>query len=230
MFPATPYSEASVFVRQMRRLEQDVLRMGALVENSCRLSHQALFEHNLVAAEAIAPLDKQIDQFYRRIELDCIQLMTLQAPVAQDTRLLGAYMQLIRDLERIGDYAKNLADIAIKLFPHSPHPCMAQIEVMSLQTQTMLATSLVALVDLDAEVGRRIKQMDCAVDAGYETVYHILAQTPLVCSNPSSAPSSHQTLEPFILLALTIRHLERMADHATNIGQRVAFIVTGQRG
>jgi phosphate transport system protein len=193
--------------------------MGALVENSFRLSHQAMFDQNLEVAKVIPLLDKQIDQYYRQIELECATLMTLQAPVAQDLRLLSAFMQLVRDLERIGDYAEDLAEIAIKLFPYPPHPCLPQIAEMSHHAQAMLAASLVALADLDATAGRAIKVLDDKVDTAYETLYQTLAYQRDIKG----------VVEPILLLALVIRHLERMADHATNIGQRVTYIVTGHR-
>ena len=212
--------ERAHFQRRIRRLERDILRMGALVENSFRLSHQALFARNLMAAEQLPLLDKQIDQFYRQIELECAALITLEGPVAQDLRLLSAFMQLVRDLERIGDYAEDLGEIALKIFPYPPHRCVPQIETMSHHAQAMLATSLVALADLDAQAGRSVKRLDDVVDTAYETVYQTLA----------SERDIKGVVEPILLLALVIRHLERMADHATNIGQRVAYIVTGQRG
>lgn len=193
--------------------------MGALVEHSFRLSHQALFSQNLDAPKAISLLDEQIDRYYRQIELECATLMTLEAPVAQDLRILSAFMQLVRDLERIGDYAEDLAEIAIKLFPYPPHPCLPQIEVMSHQAQAMLAKSLEALADLDATAGAIVKQLDDKVDDAYDTLYQTLAYQRDIKG----------VVEPILLLALVIRHLERMADHATNIGQRVTYIVTGQR-
>ena len=205
--------------RALKGLEQDVLRMGALVEQSCRLSHQALFAQNLAAAAAVSALDKQIDRYYRQIELDCATMMTLQAPVSTDMRQLSAFMQLVRDLERIGDYAEDLAELAVKLFPYPPHPCMAEIEEMSANAQGMLAASLVALADLDAIAGKAVKEMDDLVDDAHDRVYNTLAQTR----------NLRGTVEPILLLALAVRHLERMADHATNIGQRVAYIVTGHR-
>lgn len=212
-------SERTQFKRKTRRLEQDVLRMGALVENSFRLAHSSLFARNLVAAREIPILDKRIDRFYRQIELDCASLMTLEAPVAQDMRLFSAVMQLVRDLERIGDYAKDLGELAIKLFPYSPHPCLSEIEVMSHHAQGMLASSLAALADLDAAAGLQVKELDETVDTAYERIYHILAYQRDIKG----------VVEPILLMGLLIRHLERMADHATNIGQRVAYIVTGQR-
>ncbi|MBW4665301.1 MAG: phosphate signaling complex protein PhoU [Chroococcus sp. CMT-3BRIN-NPC107] len=212
--------ERSHFQRRIRRLERDILRMGALVENSFRLSHQALFARNLTAAEQLPLLDKQIDQFYRQIELECVTLLALESPVAQDLRLLSAFMQLVRDLERIGDYAEDLGEIALKIFPYPPHSCLPQIEIMSHHAQAMLATSLVALADLDVQAGRSVKRLDDVVDTAYKTLYQTLANERDIKG----------VIEPILLLVLVIRHIERMADHATNIGQRVAYIVTGQRG
>jgi phosphate transport system protein len=193
--------------------------MGALVENSCWLARKSLFERDLDAAKQIAIQDKQIDQFYRQIEVDCVNLMALQAPVTQDLRLLSAIMQLVRDLERIGDYADDLGEIAIKLFPYPVHPCMDRIQIMSDRCRAMLAMSLAALSDLDAESGLDIKFKDDAVDSDYESLYKLLV----------SQTNIQGSIEPIVLLVLAIRHLERMADHATNIGRRVAYIVTGQR-
>lgn len=209
--------------RQLKRLEQDTLRMGALVEQSFRLSNQALFNRDLAAIQAIPSLDKQIDRFYRQIESDCVILITLQAPASQDSRLIAAFMQLIRDLERIGDYAKDIAEISFKLFPYQTHSELTkiwpEIELMFNHAQAMLATSLTALSDLDAEVGKRVKQLDCTVDDLYAQIYQKLAVQRDIKGS----------IEPFLLIILAIRHLERMADHATNIGQRVAYIVIGHR-
>jgi phosphate transport system protein len=215
------------FRRQVRHLEQNVLRMGALVEHSFRLSHQALFERNLAAAEEIPLLDQQIDRFYRHIEVECLRMMTPPPVEPQDMRLLGAWMQLVRDLERIGDYAEDLGEIAIRLFPYPTHACLADMQTMSTHAQRMLATSLVALADLDATVGKQVKEMDEVVDRLHAQVYAQLAHTPV--GDVATQPPPFARLEPYLLLALASRHLERMADHATNIGQRVAFIITGQR-
>ncbi|MEA5575479.1 phosphate signaling complex protein PhoU [Anabaena sp. UHCC 0451] len=214
-----PNSEKPEPERNIRRLERDVLRMGALVEQSFRLSHQALFARDLTAAEELPRLDKKIDRFYRQIESECTSIMTLQAPTAQELRCLSSFMQLVRDLERIGDYAKDLAEIAIKIFPYPPHASLPEIALMSHHAQAMLATSLVALADLDEVSGRRMKFLDDTVDNAYDTLYQILAYQ-------RDVPG---IIEPILLLTLAIRCLERMADHATNIGQRVAYIVTGQR-
>jgi phosphate transport system protein len=207
------------FDRQLKRIQRDVLRMGALVENSCWLARQALFERDLQAPDQITRQDDQIDEIYRQIEQDCVSLIALQAPVAQDLRLLSALMQLVRDLERIGDYAEDLGEIAVRLFPYPPSPHLKQIQMMCDRCRAMLALSLEALSDLDAETGLAVNLRDDAVDLDYETIYSQLAQQ-------HDVPG---TVEPIVLMILTIRHLERMADHATNIGKRVAYIVTGKR-
>lgn len=207
------------FDRQVKRLQRDVLRMGALVENSFSLAHQALIERDLDSVSQISRQDKQVDQLYRQIELDSVTLIALQSPVARDLRLLSTLMQLVRDLERIGDYAEDLGEISARLFLYPVHPCMAQVEQMFNRCQAMLSMSLMALSDLDAEAGLQVKRKDDAVDDDYEALYNLLAdQTDI-----------QGKAEPILLLALVIRHLERMADHATNIGQRVAYIVTGKR-
>lgn len=217
--PQTSNSERTYLERSLKQVQQDVLRMGTLVEQSFRLSHQCLFFRDLQAAETITYIEKRIDRYYRQIELDCATLMTLQAPVAQDLRLLSAFMQLVRDLERIGDYAQDLTEMGLKLVKYTPHPCMAQVEAMSEHAQLMLATSLVAIADLDAQAGESVKKLDDTVDEAYESLYNLLAYQ-------QDVPG---VVEPILLLGLIVRHLERMADHATNIGQRISYIVTGQR-
>lgn len=207
------------FEREITRIEQDVLRMGALVENSFWLAHTALFDRDLEAATKIDLQDKQIDQFYRQIELDCINLIALQSPVARDLRLLSALMHLVRDLERIGDYAENLGEIAVKLFPYTVPPYMDRMQVMSNRCRAMLSMSLSTLSELDAESALEIKTKDDAVDSDYKILYDLLAKQNTAQPN----------IEPILLLVLAIHHLERMADHATNIGQRVGYIVTGKR-
>ena len=217
--PKANHSEANQLERSLRRVQQEVLRMGTLVEQSFRLSHQALFEQDADALKKIGKIEKQIDIYYRQIESDCATLMTLQAPVAQDLRFLSALMQLVRDLERIGDYAEDLSEIAVMLMKYPPHQALNDIAQMSEHAQLMLATSLVALADLDPSAGERVKELDDVVDDDYDRLYNIIAFQ-------KDVPGF---VEPILLLGLTIRHLERMADHATNISQRVTYIVTGKR-
>lgn len=217
--PKTSRQEANKLERSILRVQQDVLRMGTLVEQSFRLSHQSLFEQDVDATKKLIVLEKQIDAYYRQIESDCATLMTLQAPVAQDLRMLSAFMQLVRDLERIGDCAQDLTEMAVKLMKYPPHKLLSEIAQMSEHAQLMLATSLVALADLDSSAGARVKEYDDIVDDAYDRLYKAIAFL-------QDVPGA---VEPVLLLSLIIHHLERMADHATNISQRVTYIVTGKR-
>ena len=217
--PNASSSEANRLQRSLRKVQQEVLRMGTLVEQSFRLSHQSLFERDLDAVPKILALEKKIDIYYRQIESDCATLMTLQAPVAQDLRLLSASMQLVRDLERIGDCAQDLSEMALKLVKYPEHQTLPEIAQMSEHAQLMLSTSLVALADLDRGAGARVKEYDDIVDDAYDRLYDAIAFQ-------ENIPG---VVEPILLLGMIIRHLERMADHATNISQRVTYIVTGKR-
>jgi phosphate transport system protein len=196
-----------------------MLLMGALVEQSFRLAHRSLFQREIATAEQIPQIDLKIDRFYHHIEVECAELMAVASPVAQDLRRLSAFMQMVRDLERIGDYAKDISAISLKLFPYPEHPCLSAIEQMSHHARAMLEASLAALANLDGTAGPTIHKLDDDVDRAYDEIYQTLA----------SQTNVHGSIEPTILLALTIRHLERMADHATNIAYRVTFIVTGSR-
>ncbi len=207
------------FDRQVKAIQNDVLRMGALVEHSCWLANQALINREISVADQLAKHDKKIDRLYRQIEVNCLQFIALQSPVATDLRLIGALMQMVRDLERIGDYAEDLAEISVKLFPYEPSQYMPEVEQMLLTTRSMLSMGLAALTNLDGEEGLRIKRRDDEVDSGYERIYNLLASEKTVSGS----------VEPLLLMMLTIRAIERMADHATNIGQRVGYIVTGHR-
>jgi phosphate transport system protein len=196
-----------------------MLLMGALVEQSFRLAHRSLFQREIGTAEQIPQIDLEIDRFYHHIEVECAELMAIASPVAQDLRRLSAFMQMVRDLERIGDYAKDISAISLKLFPYPEHPCLVAVEQMSHYARAMLEASLAALANLDGTAGPTIHKLDDDVDRAYDEIYQTLA----------SQTNLQGSIEPTILLALTIRHLERMADHATNIAYRVTFIVTGSR-
>lgn len=193
--------------------------MGALVENSCLLARSALCNRDLEAAQKLKIHDKEVDRLYRQIEVNCVDLLTRPPQDLQELRHVSAFMQLIRDLERIGDYATDIGEVAIKLFPYPVHPCLERIERMLDRCRSMVALSLSSVSDLNAEVGLDIKIKDDAVDTDYEQIYDQLVN--------GTAPVD--SLEIVVLLVLVIRYLERIADHATNVGRRIAYVVTGER-
>jgi phosphate transport system protein len=210
-------TESTPFQRRIRGLEQDVLRMGALVEKSCRLSHEAMFARNLSALQGINDTDREIDKFYRQIDVESAQLMAIASPAAKDLRILNAFIQMVRDLERVGDYAEDLGDLAVKLLPYPVPDCMPELEKMSNTARTMLAKSLIAVAQLDGDARQVIERLDDEVDAGYDAIYNRIA----------NQQNFQGSLEPIMLTTLSMRCLERMADHANNVARRVNYIVTG---
>ena len=128
-------------------------------------------------------------------------------------------MQMVRDLERIGDYTKTIGNSAIKLFPHPVHECMTDIETMLDRCRSMVALCLRSLSELNPDAGLELKRKDDIVDNDYDQIYQQLI----------SIPPTGESVEPIILMVLVIRALERIADHATNVGKRVTYVVTGVR-
>ncbi len=208
----------SRYIQQVEALEQDVLRIGAMVEHSSRLARTALIDGDLDAPARIDAQDRTVDQIYRQIEQDGISLVALQSPVGRDLRLISSLMHISRDLERIGDYAEDLGELAVMLFPHRPHPLLPRLATMLDRARSLLALGLEALTQYDPDAGLELKRLDDAVDRDYTELYTLLVRDP-----------TYQTgIESTALLVLAIRCIERMADHATNIGKRVFFIVNGQ--
>lgn len=205
--------------RRLTRVQRDVLKMGALVESSCMLAREALCNRDLDAAKKIPVQDKEIDTLYRQIEVDCTLLLNLEAPVTRDLRLVSAFMQMVRDLERIGDYTKSIGSAAIKLFPYPVHDCMSDIETMLDRCRSMVALCLRSLSELDPDAGAALKSKDDVVDDDYDRIYAELINTRV----------GNGSVEPVVLMVLVIRALERIADHATNVGKRVTYVMTGER-
>jgi len=200
-------------------LQQDTLRMGALVETAVAEGIQALLTCDLALAERVIAQDDLIDRYYRKLEVDCLDILAFHSPLARDLRHIGTLLQLIRDLERIGDYTVDICETIPDLANYPQPSAILQVRGMAYRCQQMVTLSLTTLTNLDPTGGKQLVRADDAVDADYANLYHTLA-TQKVGLDP---------VEPLLLLLLIIRYLERMADHATNIGLRVAFIVTGER-
>ncbi len=209
---------APFFERQLQRLRTDLLRLGALVEATCQLSYGVLIERNLTAIDLLLLREQEVDRHYHKLTQEAIEILILQAPVAQDLRFLASLLHLSRDLERISDYAVEIAAAAQRLFsyPVTAYP-LGEMQVMFERALVLVSESLSAIADLDVNLAAAIALHDDAVDADYARIYNRL------CSPMAEA----EPVEPRLLLLLVIRNLERMGDHATKIGERVCFIVNG---
>jgi len=207
------------FENEIQQVKDDVLLLGSMVEHAILNSVDALKKRDIKASEKIFDEDKQINKKRFEIENKLMVLIATQQPMAHDLRLLASCMEIISELERMGDYAKGIANINIRmgdaplLKPLIDVPRMAQIGV------DMLHQALTAFVNEDIETARSIPVKDDEVDALYNQVYRELMT--FVIQDP-------KTIERANWLLWVAHNLERVADRVTNICERTIFIATGE--
>lgn len=207
------------FDTQLRELEQDLLRMGSLVEGMVDRSVRSLLERNIEMAEAVIEEDDLVDDLDLSLETQCMRLLALQQPMAKDLRTIGTVLKAITDLERIGDYSVDIARIAIRLMDHPGPLPRVDLAGMNELVKAMHRNTLRAFVDRDLEAVRRICMLD---DDEVDHAYHRLMDELLDLMRRDSSqvvPATH-----FILAG---RSLERIADHVTNVAERIQYMETG---
>jgi phosphate transport system protein len=204
------------FESDMQALKNRLLNMGALVEERVHRAIQALMDRNLGAAEDIARGDQEVNELQIEIDERCLRLFALQQPMASDLRLITAAMKINADLERIGDQAVNIAEQAIRILAHPPLKAIIDLPRMAEIAERMTRESLDAFVRKDAELARAILKRDDEVDELKDHVFRVLLT--YMMADPG-------TIERALALILVSRHLERIADHATNIAEDVIFVV-----
>lgn len=207
------------FNQQILHVKHNVLRMGTLVEEVVEMSVTSLEEKNIELAEKVNVEDNKIDALDIEIENDCMKLLALQQPLAKDLRTIATAMKVITDLERMGDNAVNIAKITIQIGNEPLIKPLVDIPKMYSIVQKMIKLSLDAFVNEDIKLAEEVAEMDQEVDDLYESIVNdILALI---------AQDSTITVQGSKLL-LVGRYLERIADHATNICERVIYMVTGE--
>jgi phosphate transport system protein len=207
------------FENEIQQVKEDVLVLGSMVEKAILDSVEALKKRDIKASEVIFEEDKEINKKRFEIENKLMVLIATQQPMAHDLRLLASCMEIISELERMGDYAKGIANINIRmgelplLKPLIDIPRMAQLGV------EMLHQALTAFVEEDVEAAKAIPVQDDQVDALYNQVYRELMT--FVIQDP-------KTMERANWLLWVAHNLERVADRVTNICERTVFIATGE--
>ena len=206
------------FHRILEETQQDVLRMGSLVEEAITKAVDALARSDVKSAEEILRADDYIDDLNVLIETNCLNLLALQQPMASDLRTIAAMLDIIIDLERIGDHACDIAQITRNL-ANEPHlKPLVDIPLMAAKARDMLRESLDAFSHRDAQAAHDIPSKDDEVDRLYRKVFAELIQ--FMARDPKAIGRASNLL----LVAL---YLERIADHATNICERVVYMVEG---
>lgn len=206
------------FQTHITELEQELTVISAMVVRAINRSMEALKSRNTAEGREIISDDLLINEKRWTIEEKCINLIATQQPVAADLREIIAILNIINDLERMGDHAEGIAKIVIMLENNVLVKPLIDIPRMAEKVINMINRSLQAFADRDAENAREICDEDDEVDMLYEQVYHELLS--LMINDP-------KIITPATYLIWTAHNLERIADRATNICERIVFLVTG---
>ncbi len=207
------------FSVELEELNQALLQMGGLVEQSIRRAVQSVVEREKEVAKQVMRDEERINQMQLEIDAESTRLLALNQPVARDLRLLTAILKINTDLERMGDLAVNIAERSISLANRPRLKALVDIPKMASLTESMLLKSLDAFVKGDPELATSVLLADNEVDSLRDAVYTELVA--LMQREPQVVPGA-------VDLMFVARNLERIADHSTNIAEDVIFLVRGE--
>ncbi len=208
-----------VFNRRLNQLVDQVLVLGSMVEQAVQQSVAALIKHDRNAANRIIADDQKINEKRFSIEEECVTLIATQQPVGRDVRFLAAILELITELERIGDYGKGISRINLMLEEEaSDQPIFLDLQKMADQGLDMLHRALGTFVSRDAAAALLIPREDDIVDRLYLQIYNELIQQMI--ADPRTVNHGNH-------LIWAAHNLERLADRVTNICERVNYVSTG---
>jgi phosphate transport system protein len=203
--------------RDLESLQKRIINFAGMVETAIYKSIQALQDHNKDLAEEVIEGDGTIDLKENEVTEECLKLLALYQPVATDLRRIATTFMITTDLERMGDLSKHIAEAALALSsPDVPIP--HRLAKMTDVTTTLVRQALDAFVNLDSKSARRVVRMDDEVDRYNDEIIQELIEY---------MKSSPGHIEPGLTLFAATRHLERIADHATNIAEDVIYLVEG---
>lgn len=204
--------------RELQKLHEEILRLGGMVENSVDQTIVALRDMNADLAESIIAKDDEIDRMEGSIEKHCLSLFALQHPMAGDLRIIGSSLKMLTDLERIADHSADIAELTVRLAKSRTTRPQATIFQMAERARGMIRKSLEAYLTGDVEAAKAVCSEDDVVDNMFNDI--IMDMVNRMKQDPSCVETS-------IDLMFIVKYLERMADHATNIGEWVIYNKTG---
>ena len=204
--------------RDLERLQQRIVRFAGLVEEAAYKAVQALRDHDRPLAREVVDGDEAIDRAENEIAEECLKLLALHQPVAGDLRRIATTFMITTDLERMGDLARHIGEAAVVLMT-PPVPVPAQLSQMTDLSLGMVRQSLDSFVHLDGQLARRVVRMDDSVDQFNDD---------LIAELTERMKRSPDFIEAGLTLFTVVRHLERIADHATNIAEDVIYLVEGE--
>jgi phosphate transport system protein len=208
------------FEKQLQTILDQVLILGSMVEQAVLEALDTLKRRDLAAARRIYEADLHVNEKRYSIESGCITLIATQQPMARDVRFLAAILEIITELERIGDYAKGICKITQIISEEAINPVLIdELQQMADQGLNMLRRALDAFVISDVDTAREIPLEDAKVDDLYNLIYHQLMEE-MVADITTIDRANH--------IMWAAHNLERMSDRVTNICERIIYVVTGE--
>ena len=207
------------FTRDMDRLHQQILSMFALVEELIHRAVEGLHARSSEVVEELRERDNEVNRRDVLLEEECLKILALHHPVAVDLRRVATVMKITAELERVADIGVNIAERAAGLAKHQEPPIPDQMKHMSEISLNMLHRSIDAFVELNTNVARQVCEDDNKVDRLNDEILADLKQQMM---------QSPHLVTPAMHLFSATRHLERVADHATNISEDVIYLVEGE--
>ena len=203
---------------ELERLKKRLLSLGAMVEERVRMAIRAMETRDGDLCRRIITADREIDEIEVEVEEECLKIIALHQPVAVDLRFLSAVIKINNDLERIADEAVNIAERVSIIAKRPRMEVPFDYAAMAEKTESMLKSSLDAFVNLDADLAYKVILNDDEVDEMNRNIYDRVKE--VIRSKPDRVAY-------LINLLLISRHLERIADHATNIAEEVIYMIEG---
>lgn len=206
------------FDKELEHLQDLMVRMAGLVEESIENSILALKKQDIELAKQVYESDDAIDDLESRIEKVCINLIARQQPLAKDLRTISTALKIITDMERIADHAADIAELTIRMADMKYIKPLVDIPMMAELAKKMVIKSIDAYIKQDIELAKEVCDGDDAVDDLFSKI--VLELINIMKNNP-------ETVEQATDFMFIVKYLERIGDHATNIGEWVVFNVTG---
>lgn len=203
-----------VFEHEMDKLRTRIIKMGSLVDEQVEYAFRALTEWNVAMASLVMERDSKVDKLDFKIEKQCQRIFALQQPVARDLRLIMAALKINSDLERMGDLAFNVARSVEGLLPHRTLIDQLDLGQMTAAVQKMVRHTIDSFVNNDPELAISVMKSDIRVDQYEERLSKQIVE--MMKAEP-------EFIEPGATLIVSLRNMERLADHATNIAEDVIF-------
>ena len=205
--------------RELDKIKKRILSLGALVEERVHMTAEAIHSRDAAIAHKIIDLDWEIDEIEVEVEEECLKVLALYQPVAVDLRFLVATIKINNDLERIGDEAVNISERVVTMSKRPDPGFIFDYNPMVEKAQAMMKMSLDALVNLDVDIAFKVITLDDDVDAiqkeAYDKIKAVIKQKP-------------DRVAYLVNLLLISRHVERLADHCTNIAEEVIYLIEGE--